>query len=275
MSASYLSTGQAARLCSVTPDTVLKWIHSGRLQARRTAGGHNRIERGELERLLSIASSRPAPAKTVAAADRAFLFCWEYYGKGRPTSNCVSCPVYQARALRCYEVVKLLGQGRGPRAFCRRGCTACDYYLKMHRQPLNVLVVTDDQELVRKLKQEAQPSDFRLAYADCEYTCSMMVHDFRPDYAVVDCSLGKGKSREITEHLLLDPRAPSVRVILAGRGDEFPADCDRKVFARMVRPFGIGDIQQCIRSASAEIERNRGEKIYRRKGGRQKVFKTQ
>ena len=32
----FLTTGQAAELCSVTPDTVLKWIRSGRLAAART-----------------------------------------------------------------------------------------------------------------------------------------------------------------------------------------------------------------------------------------------
>ena len=45
------TTGQAARLCSVTPDTVLKWIKAGRIEAQRTAGGHYRISPQELERL--------------------------------------------------------------------------------------------------------------------------------------------------------------------------------------------------------------------------------
>ncbi len=38
-----LTTGQAAKLCEVTPDTVLKWIRKGRLRGGRTAGGHFRI----------------------------------------------------------------------------------------------------------------------------------------------------------------------------------------------------------------------------------------
>jgi excisionase family DNA binding protein len=33
-----LSTGRAAELCSVTPDTILKWIKRGRLSGVRTAG---------------------------------------------------------------------------------------------------------------------------------------------------------------------------------------------------------------------------------------------
>ena len=51
-----LSTGKVAKLRSVTPDTVLKWIKGGQLPAIRTAGGHYRIARrdldGHLERRL-------------------------------------------------------------------------------------------------------------------------------------------------------------------------------------------------------------------------------
>ena len=43
-----LSTGEVARLCSVNPDTVLKWIKKGQLAATRTAGGHYRIEEHHL-----------------------------------------------------------------------------------------------------------------------------------------------------------------------------------------------------------------------------------
>ena len=34
----YLTTTQAAKLLSVSPDTVLKWVKAGKLQARRTLG---------------------------------------------------------------------------------------------------------------------------------------------------------------------------------------------------------------------------------------------
>ncbi len=50
MNSRMLTTGQAAKICSVTPDTVLKWIHSGALPARRTAGGHHRIDEQDLSR---------------------------------------------------------------------------------------------------------------------------------------------------------------------------------------------------------------------------------
>lgn len=46
------STGQAARCCFVTSDTILNWIHAGSLEAQRTAGGQYRIRREELLRFM-------------------------------------------------------------------------------------------------------------------------------------------------------------------------------------------------------------------------------
>jgi len=48
-----LTTGQAAKLCAVTPDTVLKWIKKGRLAATRTAGGHYRVALPDLEPFMA------------------------------------------------------------------------------------------------------------------------------------------------------------------------------------------------------------------------------
>jgi len=62
------STGKVARLLSVTPDTVLKWIKSGQLRARRTAGGHYRVAQRDLDSLMAIVSSRRPGVKTVSCS---------------------------------------------------------------------------------------------------------------------------------------------------------------------------------------------------------------
>jgi hypothetical protein len=72
------------------------------------------------------------------------------------------------------------------------------------------------------------------------------VTNFRPDYAIVDCSLGPDTSRDITNHLVEDPRVPFVKVVLAANKGEFPNECEKVVFARINRPFGIEDIRECI-----------------------------
>jgi excisionase family DNA binding protein len=47
----YLSTAEAARIASVTPGTVRRWIRQGEL-TRYEAGAHVRVKRDELEALL-------------------------------------------------------------------------------------------------------------------------------------------------------------------------------------------------------------------------------
>ncbi len=248
---SLLSTGQAAKLCSVTPDTLLKWIKSGRLPARRTAGGHYRVRREEVDALLAHEHrAHPPNVERRAFAGRHFRYCWEFNGKGKLLKGCRECAVYLLRAQRCYEVVKLAPQVGHNKLFCKGSCDQCAYYRLVREQATNLLVVTDNQDLTQSLKREAKSEPFRLEVTDCEYKCSALVEVFRPDFAVIDCSLGEDASRDICHHLTQDPRIPHVRVIMAARSGQFPAGCDKQVFARLDKPFGIHDIAECIRSVS-------------------------
>ena len=244
MSSQFLTTGQAASLLSVTPDTVLKWIRLGILPARRTAGGHHRIDRRDLDLVIAAVphSTQPDPQQR----RRPFEYCWEFYGNGNLPQRCKGCAVYLMRAHRCYEVAKLAPESGHLKAFCERTCERCDYYRLVHEQSTNVLVVTDDEKLIESLSRDAQSAEFNVEIADCEYSASLKVTDFRPDFAVVDCSLGRRVSSDIGHHLAQDPRIPSVRVVLAGNDDEFPEECDKEIFARMERPFGIQEIDNII-----------------------------
>jgi excisionase family DNA binding protein len=56
-----LSTGAVARLCGVTRDGVLHWIHDGKLRAFRTPGGHFRVRREELALFLRHSNRRHQP----------------------------------------------------------------------------------------------------------------------------------------------------------------------------------------------------------------------
>ena len=126
-------------------------------------------------------------------------------------------------------------------------CTDCDYYREVHEQTTNVLVVTDDSEAERSpVCLDAARFPFNLQITDCEYNCSALVNQFRPDFAFVDCSLGLEVSRDISFHLAQDPRIPFVRVVLAGAEHEVPSECDDEVFARIERPFTVEDISDFI-----------------------------
>lgn len=254
MASKLLSTGQAAKVCSVTPDTILKWIRSGRLPAQRTAGGHHRVDRRDLEQILRAGATNEVPARDNGNGE--FRFCWEHKGDGTLLDGCQECVVYALRAQRCYEVVKLQPDVGHAKLFCEGSCDDCDYYREVHEQATNVLVVTDDEDLTQRLRDGAVTAPFNLEFATCEYDTSAAVQTFRPDYALVDCSLGEQRTLDITTHLASDPRLPFVRVILAGTLNEFPADCDELVFARIHKPFKLADLANCTAS---EMGRPRGE----------------
>jgi Helix-turn-helix domain len=59
-----LDVRETARLADRTPETVRRWIWSGRLAARRH-GGRLLVSRGDVDRLIH---SRPAPARLTLAA---------------------------------------------------------------------------------------------------------------------------------------------------------------------------------------------------------------
>ena len=115
----YLTTGQAAAACAVTPDAVLKWIRAARLPATRTPGGHYRIHR---RALMDFMAERPS-------GGRAVQYCWQFVGTDgdiRPT--CRSCLVYRTRARLCFEMAsELRGQGRA-KLVCHTPCEECDFY---------------------------------------------------------------------------------------------------------------------------------------------------
>lgn len=242
MESKLLTTGQAAKKCSVTADTILKWIKKGRIQATRTAGGHYRIRPEDLINLdpQREPGEQPDLPKT-------FKYCWEYNNRGGTlTEECTDCIVYRTRAYRCFEVIKLAAEVGHAKYFCKQSCEECDYFNQVHKGTTNVLVVSDNEMLNASLKRAADGHPLNMEFANCEYTCSALVETFRPEYAVIDCSLGADRSREFASNLLADPRIPFVRVILAARLGEFPQNCDKEIFARLKTPYSLGDITACI-----------------------------
>lgn len=58
----FLSTQEVARLAGVSPSAVKRWADGGQLRCLKTAGGHRRFERAEVERFLAgHAGGAPAP----------------------------------------------------------------------------------------------------------------------------------------------------------------------------------------------------------------------
>ena len=50
----FYTTFEVAKILSVNPLTVWRWCKKGKIKAWRTPGGHYRIPREEVDRLLSV-----------------------------------------------------------------------------------------------------------------------------------------------------------------------------------------------------------------------------
>lgn len=218
----------------MTPDTVLKWIKAGKIPAGRTPGGHHRVPYSAILPIIQFNRVLSPPPQSATG----FQYCWEFNShSGRLREGCRDCIVYRSRAGRCYQMASLPTEAGHGHLFCKESCDRCEYYQLVVTRHFTVLVVTDEEPLKASLREGAQRSDLDLHVTDCEYRCSMMVEQVRPDYVVVDCSLGTERSRDFVTLLSEDPRIPYVRIILAGGKNERPRECDNIVFAFIERPF--------------------------------------
>lgn len=239
---SYVSTGQVARLLSVTPDTVLKWIKKGKLPAIKTAGGHYRIPRNSLDELLN--PTKDLPEGSPARRGRESVPCWEYNAvNDQIKDECRSCLVFKAQGTKCYEVGKFLKETGYGGVCCPFSCEECAYYKDQLNRTVNVLIFTDSETLKKSLTEESELSRFSLRFTSCEYNCSFIVDSFRPEFVVVDCAMESDKCRELCEHLAKDPRIPGVKIALAvpqGKecGEGFQGD-----ISVIPQPFTLAELE--------------------------------
>lgn len=249
---SFLTTGQAAKLCSVTPDTILKWIRKGRLEAARTAGGHFRIERRHLESLIPTPRATDSSPQQSSESHSSALRCWEYLrGRGAVREDCKQCVVYRVGASRCFLMAGLeqdIGHGRH---FCHSSCKDCVYFRRVRGLPTNVLVITSDERLIERLAEEDNGS-IVLRFARNAYDASTIIQDFRPAFAVIDEELLSTGESGLLDAMSSDPRIPGMRIILVVPRSETGEKGDKpesNLIAGVIRkPFRITQIVDVINS---------------------------
>ncbi|HVN03389.1 MAG TPA: helix-turn-helix domain-containing protein [Bryobacteraceae bacterium] len=245
MSAPSLTTGKAAQLCSVKPDTVLKWIKSGRLPAHRTAGGHYRVEERDLTPLLSSSRANEKAWEEHAALCSRPMRCWEYMNHG-PGSECQDCVVYKARASWCFRMANLVRGDGHEKRFCTGACQECPYYRRVHGLPTNVLVITQDEKLIQELsRREYKTVAFR--YARRGYDASAIVDVFRPAFVICDQAILESLGVTLLEAFVSDPRAAGVRIVVAVRKGMMPRRIHANgVFATIEEPFQAEEVVALI-----------------------------
>ena len=122
MKKKYLTTGEFAEICSVTPDTVLKWIKEGKLNALQTLGGHYRISKNALPASFLVDEIKQSEP------EGSIDYCWVFHNKSENLNrDCLKCNVYQVRAQKCYEMAKISESGHS-RRYCKTSCINCDFF---------------------------------------------------------------------------------------------------------------------------------------------------
>lgn len=181
----YLTTSQAAKLCNVTRFTIRNWINSGKLKARKTAGGHRRIskeaflkfingdetgaiqerdpghlpkEKRNLEEMkkemASGIGSHPANGKQAAYR---IPRCWEFHFKSQSTHNCINCLAFKERANKCFLLLREFGSER---VQCQYECLGCEYLKKYYPAKEKIMkkiesdAMQDIQDMIHKRHKE-------------------------------------------------------------------------------------------------------------------------
>lgn len=250
----WLSTGQVAELCAVTPATVLNWIRTGKLEGARTPGGHFRVERSRLEPMLTRRKGTFLP--TTQKTRGVHLRCWEYLSdRGDVRRECLDCVVFQVRATWCFQIAALGIDTGHARRFCPTSCDDCAYYRRVKGIPTNVLIVSPDPGLITSLEEEPA-GDMALRFARNAYEASAVVESFLPGFAVVDMDTPMVQEGGLLESLGKDPRLPGLKTVVAvsarGHGREGFESRSPFVAGRIDKPFGLDEIRAVIESFPVE-----------------------
>ncbi len=242
----YYTTSQAAKLLSVSADTVLKWVKAGKISSYRTPGGHNRIPAEAVNALLP-AAARADDMPDASAGDPCYTYCWTFYaGPDGVRTECLDCVAYRSQARRCYEMRDIPEEFGHLRLFCQTRCEECDFYQLTNARRSSVLVVSRNNSWTSDLVKQATATGPRLEIASSTYECGAVIEKFRPDFIVVDCSFGTSRTKDICRHLNEDDRIPFTRIILTSRQANWAEDCGQDIFGWIEKPFTMTQLTAFI-----------------------------
>ena len=249
MAKSYFTTTEAAKVLSVSADTVLKWVRAGKIQSYRTPGGHSRIPKEAVAKMLP--GDLKTPEESVEDLDpykkTIYKYCWDFYAKGGVIKeDCRHCVAFRTRAQRCYEMRDLPKEFGLLQLHCKTGCDECDYYMLKKDQEVNALILIRDRKILNLLLKEARQSHFIIKFALSEYECASMIEKIRPDYIVIDCSIGLMRTQNLCQNLIQDERIPNVRIILSSKKATAKEYCDNEAFGWITKPFSIRQLEDLI-----------------------------
>lgn len=248
----FISTGKAAKLCGVTPDTILKWIKKGRFDVRKTAGGHFRINEDSIKPYLTALRKESQTDQDTGFSGN-ITYCWEYLAQeGDITASCRTCTVFKSKAERCYL---LAGYGKTigfKGEYCTTSCMECEYFKYVQKIPINILIITKDETFKSRLQHEISDS-YAVEFSSGVYETARIVESFHPDFIVIDSALGEFLTRELTHHLTEDERVHGSQIILGTTHDVDDTFFQEHICATIGMPISTQDLEECIQKVHATI----------------------
>lgn len=233
----YISTGKAARLCGVTPDTVLKWIKKGIVEVIRTAGGHFRVDEESLKPYLL---TRKSPLDhQISKTPGAVTYCWNFTESRSGGQLCRECSVLEKRSELCYE-----DAGTDSDSFCVPSCSDCEFFEYIDSDTTNILVITDRKNLIDTLLSE-KSSKLSLRFSCTGYETAALVQDYRPDVIVVDDTMELFRTEDIMRYLAADSRIRGVQLVLGIIDTPAKLATGDKICAWINLPFTMRDLEEC------------------------------
>jgi len=141
-----LTTGQAARYCFVSSDTIANWIKADCLPAQRTVGGQFRIL---VDDLYHFMRRHGMNTNLMDQELETRCYCWEFHsgcGKPTPNSSCENCFVYKAAAFNCFYLRSIYS---GEEWRCP-SCDGCAYFQKWAEVEMQETIHAPAHEAERK-----------------------------------------------------------------------------------------------------------------------------
>jgi DNA-binding NtrC family response regulator len=153
----------------------------------------------------------------------------------------------------CFELLGLGKEVGHTKLFCQNSCEDCAYYRRVKGLKINVLVVSQDEDLIGNLAGE-ESEDLALRFAHNSYEAAAAIHDFRPAFAVVDRDLIPDGGKELVACLSTDSRVPGLKIILAvaGAGRRRRKESEKGAVDVLVKPFGLARVAEVVKRLPVE-----------------------
>lgn len=263
-----LTTGQAAQLCAVTPDTVLKWIKKGRLAATRTAGGHYRVALPDLEPFMAgfgqtgpkqvpAQEALTSPSQDGTKEEHDEVPCWEFLSDdGELREACRQCVVYRVRATRCFLMAGLDTDVGHAHQFCEGSCEDCVYFRRIQGMSTQVLFISSDEDLVNRIEYFGDES-ISMKFARNGYEASTLIQEFRPEIVIIDMDGLSDQGFGLLDSIAADARIPHVRVILVippdSMGRMLQRPRHRLVVSMLEKPQVCDRIEEVVKGTMVDL----------------------